>query len=143
MSSPPHGSFYFTTPVETTLGEGVAVKALGTTTSLHLANFTMPTNNRLTYTYSVTHTFLVCVSVSITRASGGAPEVGLYIAENGTEHDDSEVYQISKSTGDTINIKTSHIVSLDQNDYVEIFIETDNGVDCTIEKGFMTVRTIG
>jgi hypothetical protein len=138
-----YGSFHFTTAATTSLSSATPAKAAGTTTAGLLGGFTMPTNNRLTYGDSTTRVFSVRVSLSMTRSSGGGPNVSVMVAKNGTVIPYSQNTQEIATTTDQVNIASCITVELAEDDYVEAWIETNNGVDIDVEHGCLIARVLG
>jgi len=137
------GSCYFSTPASTTLSAATPAKAAGTTTSMQLADFTMPANNRLTYTATDTRTFQAMFTGSASKASGGSALSAGYIAKNGSVITGSQVQRQLANTSDIGAGAVSAQFTLAQNDYIEFWVETDNGDDLTIEAGVLSVHVIG
>ena len=102
---------------------GVAVKASGTTTSASVTQKFTNTDNRATYIGSFVRYFKVTATLSVT--SGNNHQVGVYIAKNGTLINESEVYGTTSGTGRAENIVVQTLVQLQENDYIEIFVENE------------------
>jgi hypothetical protein len=134
-----HGTMYFSTPAATTLAAATPAKASGTTTSQSLAGFTMPANNRLTYTGTVTRHFHVGVNAGVTKAGGGATVGTMSIAKNGTVETGSKVTVTVQNTSDKQHMSTTWALDLATNDYIEVFLESDTGDDITIETSTVSV----
>ena len=109
---------------------GVAVKAAGTTTAIDLERFTH-SNNRATYTGAIIQKFKVTATLSLT--AGNNVQVGCYVAKNGTLPPESEVYATTAGAGRAENISIQAILTLAQNDFVEIWVENStNNTDITV-----------
>jgi hypothetical protein len=102
------------------------VKVLGTTTSSTITQKFTNTNNRATYNGSLTRTFKVTVSASCT--SGNNNIVGFYIAKNGIVTSDSEIYSTTSGTGKSENVSIQTLISLSENDYIEIWVENNSSI---------------
>lgn len=102
---------------------GVAVKVAGATTSASMTAKFTNTNNRATYTGSVTRTFKVFATMSL--SSGNNQKIGCYIAKNGTIIPESETYSDTTGNGDLFNAGIQALVQLATDDYIEIFVEND------------------
>lgn len=97
------------------------VKVAGTTTSDSVTSKFTNTDNKATYTGTLTRFFRVSATLSV--SSGNNNQVGAYIAKNGTVINSSEVYGTTNGNGRFENITVQTIVSLSTNDYIEIFVE--------------------
>ena len=106
---------------------GVAVKALGTTTSSLVTQKFTNTDNRATYNGALTRFFKVVATLSV--ESGNNNQIGVYIAKNGTLITESEVYGTTSGTGRSENIVVQTLVELVENDYIEIFVENDTSTN--------------
>ena len=122
-------SYYMNGNATTTVisGIGTPVKALGTTTSSAITQKFTNTNNRATYTGSLTRLFSVTITLSV--ESGNNNQIGGYIAKNGTLLNNSEVYGTTSGAGRAENIVIQTLVELSTNDYIECFVE--NGTSIT------------
>ena len=142
------GEIYFSTAVETVIaGIGTYVKALGTTTFVTdpaPVQFTMPSNNRLTYTGTVTKKFWVSCTFSATSASN-IQLLGFDLAKNGTIVADKATIQRKVGTGTDEGAGAVHgLFSLSTDDYIELWVanETSTG-NLTIKHGNLSVVEIG
>lgn len=99
------------------------VKVLGTTTNAPVTTKFTNTDNRATYTGSLTRTFHVIVNLSL--SSGNNQLIGCYVAKNGVELSESEMYASTDSNGALVNVTIQTLVELSTNDYIEIFVEND------------------
>lgn len=137
---------YFSTAVETAIATvDTPVKALGTTTLVTdpaAVNFTMPANNRLTY--SGTQTIVASVSVTLSMTSAGnGKKISFSIAKNGTPIASSEIDRYVGTGADIGAAALQTLVELEATDYVELWIEnkTDN-TNATVELGSIVVHAI-
>ncbi len=134
-----HGDYYFSTPAATANESGTPIKAAGTTTSIDLVGFAHA-NNRLTYIGQTTRDFTVKLTVSFTAAS--ATTGTIHIATSG-----SVVTGLNLSEVITNNSELAWSligsVTLATNGYVELWVETDDGDDITIQAGTVTVVDAG
>lgn len=107
--------------------QGVAVKAAGTTVfdSVASQKFTH-TNNRATYVGAITRLFRVTGIVSLT--AGNNNQIGVYVAKNGSTIASSETYLTANTAGRAENGVVQSIVSLAENEYIEIWVENDSAV---------------
>ena len=97
------------------------------------------TTNRLTYTGTPTRTFKAEATISLSAAA--ATNARLHLYKNGSLITGSTV---SRTLADTAtNAVAIHaLVSLAPNDYVELWCETDDGDDITIQNGVVSITSI-
>lgn len=108
------------------------VKALGTTTANAINQKFTHTDNKLTYVGALIRDFQVTATVSLT--SGNNNLIGVYVAKNGTVITSSEMYSTTSSGGKAESITCQTILELNENDYVEIWVENSTGTtDITVE----------
>ena len=108
------------------------VKVLGTTTANAINQKFTHTDNRLTYVGALIRDFQVTATVSLT--SGNNNVIGVYVAKNGTVINSSEMYSTTSSGGRSESITCQTILELNQNDYVEIFVENSSSTtNITVE----------
>jgi hypothetical protein len=104
----------------TTITDANFVKVAGTTTNgLYIQRFTN-TNNRATYTGTVTQFFTVSAIVSAN--AGNNQLLIMRIAKNGVTIAASEMQATTSGNGRSESIKCQTVVLLSQNDYIEVFI---------------------
>ena len=137
------GSFAFTTTVETPLAANTPAKALGTTVVGEIGDFTMPVNNRLLYGGATTRAFEIILSTSSVRSAGSQALATIHVAKNGVVVTNLSTTRTLLNTSDVGAVALCGSLSLAQNDYVEIWLETNNGTNITITKGCMIVRVLG
>jgi hypothetical protein len=138
MGNTAYGSFAWSTPTEQAHVANTPEKGEGTTTSLHLANFTMPSNNRLTYTDTTTRTFSILACLSVKNKSD---VITCWIYKNGSVSAIS-MDLTTQNINDAVNVEIVGTISLAQNDYVEIWIESTADNDLTIVEGCMIVSLL-
>jgi hypothetical protein len=97
------------------------VKIAGTTTSNSVTQKFTNTSNRATYTGAISRDFKVTAVFS--AESGNNNEVGVYISKNGTSIADSQIYITTNAAGRAESGVCQTIVGLEQNDYIEIWVE--------------------
>lgn len=114
------GSLYLSTTATTSVTANTYAKLNGTTTSVNLSDFTMPANNRLTYTGSTTTRFNVVAVVSL-QASGSNQTVSVRMAKNGTTDVATQVTLRLGNSNQPGVLSTIWNVSLATNDYLEVF----------------------
>jgi hypothetical protein len=107
------------------------VKAAGTTELNLYSDVDMPTNNRLRHTGTVAKPFLSTASVSVDVDT--SCKVTLAFAKNGTVDTDSEIEQ-EIVAGDPQAFSLKHLVSLDENDYLEVWVKASLAAGVTLTK---------
>ena len=143
-AEPDRAEIYWSTPAATTTSnQATYYKAAGTTTlqtSPAAVNFTMPANNRLTYTGTPTRLFLVQVHASQVTASGSVV-VHYRIAVDGTTVSSSEVIRKQNTTPSDVGaFALGTIVSLATNSYVELFLKNaTSSTTVTVSAGNLLV----
>ena len=112
---------------------GVAVKAAGTTTfQSSVSQKFSHSDNRLTYTGAITRRFRVSVVASILASNN--TQLGSYIAKNGSIISFSEIYTTADGNNRSENTAIQAITDLEENDYIEFFIENDTSTaNVTVE----------
>jgi len=113
--------------VTTITTQGVPVKIEGTSTANAINQKFSHSDNRLTYTGGLTRNFQVSATASFT--SGNNKVIGLYVAKNGVIIADSEMYATTSGSGRAEAIHVQTIFEMDENDYVELWIENDSNTD--------------
>jgi len=115
-----------------TLSTDIAEKFLSpTTTTSHTTGFTVQTspNLRFLYTDSTVITGYVSLNMSATQTIGGLKHVEWLLLKNGTELVGSRIIR-TISTGTWVSVSLDSLISLAQNDYLEIKTKAD--VDSTV-----------
>jgi hypothetical protein len=118
------GQMYFTNnatqnPIATT---NVFEKILGTTTASPVNEKFSHTSNRLTYTGAITREFVVTASCSANSVTTNTVTILIRIAKNGVTIAESESQAATSNTNRNENFYSQAILSLAQNDFVELFI---------------------
>jgi hypothetical protein len=120
----------------------VAYKAAGTTTSSSITQKFTNTNNRATYIGALEGNFRVTGVLSFD--AGTNDQIGLYIAKNGTVLPESEVYVTANSGGRAESAVVQVLTTMQQNDYIEIFVENSSSVaDITVSELNVAVEEVG
>lgn len=135
-----YGGYYFSAAIETPLTAATPAKALGTTTSGSLLAFTH-TGNRLTFTGLIPRTFAIMATCSI--SSSGATNSKVHFYKNGSPLAGATIERKVTTGGDIGAIAVMGIASLSTNDYVEMWLETDDGNSLTIEYGCVATMVLG
>lgn len=132
----PHGGCYVSTPAATTVTvAGTFYVLAGTTTALDLDLFTHSSPGRITYTGTTTRTFFVTASASVVSSANNIL-ISTRIAKNGTTIAASEMQFYKTTAADTKIVSSQTIVSLAQNDYLEMYITCDSaGATVTANTG--------
>ena len=139
-NDPQYAGMYISTPTATVIAATTShYKVLGTTTSALLSNFTMPANNRLTYTGVGTRVFHVDVALSTTTAAANVV-VEWAIAKNGTVITGTEIQRKQTTAADVAAVALDFVVSLTLNDYIEVFVKnTTSATNVTATKMVVTI----
>ena len=135
-----YGSLYFSTPVETTNVTATPIKCAGTTTAMQNRYFTAGTN-RLTYTGTRALYFNVLATLSMTASA--ATEIKIFLYKNGSLITGTEIIRQVATAADEGAGATQGIVQLATDDYVELWCQTDDGDDVTIQGGVITATLVG
>jgi len=136
--SPPFGGMFFTVAAVTTISvQGTLVKAAGTTALTNARNFTMPSDNRLTYTGVPDRHVHIAMSLSFTGA-GSNEDISIAIAKNGVVLTHSILTRFL-GTGQDHGATASHgDVVLSTNDFLEVFVTNEDSTsDITIQQGYL------
>jgi hypothetical protein len=121
-----YGSIYISSSTATPLATAnVPLKAYGTTSAETLQRFTMPTDNRLTYTGTKTRVFQVTATFS-TLAEADGKFYSMYIYKNGSAIGGSRQKSKQQKGNEPNSIALSCNVSLATNDYIEVWIENNS-----------------
>lgn len=137
-----YGGLYFSTPTETTLSAATPAKAAGTTTALPLSGFSH-SNGRITYSNATTRDYLISTSISATKAVGSATVGSFYLYKNGNPISGAVIGRTLSNTTDVGSISLTSLISLANNDYVEIWVATVNGNNITVQNATMTATVAG
>jgi len=128
------GNYYMTNNATATTisATNTPVKASGTTTANTINQKFTHTDNRLTYVGALIRDFQVTATVSL--SSGNNNLIGVYVAKNGTVIPSSEMYSTTSSGGKAESITCQTILELNENDYIEIWVENNTATsDITTE----------
>lgn len=113
------------TPITTV---STPVKILGTTINNSITGkFDNSVSNRSTYTGAFSRVLKVVAILSLTSNNNNV--IGCYIVKNGTIINDSRVYGTTSGSGRSENIVCQTLIELNQDDYIEIFIENNTGTN--------------
>jgi hypothetical protein len=130
------GNIYVSTPATTLFAAmNTPVKVSGTTTAASLFRVTAPTSNRLAYTGTKTRTFQVICSLSMLAASSNR-SYSFYISKNGSLLPESKQFLKLGSNADRGTVTLSCMVSMNTNDYVEVWVENNS------DNSSLTVETL-
>ena len=138
IAVPAYGEIYVSTPAGTSNTSGTPLKALGTTTLGDAAQFDMPANNRLRYTGAETLFFHCSVNVAADSDANNLL-LEIYLADNGTADLTTEIDRWITTPSDHGAMGTGFIVELEQNEYVELWVDSSTG-NPTITVDHMTLR---
>lgn len=129
---------------DTTIGVpnvNVWVKAAGVTTSGSLSKFTMPANNRLTYTGAFSQSFMIHVNASV-RSSGTNQVISIGVAKNGTILTESEMTIRTATANQEYPGSTLAVIDMVLNDYIELFIKNTGSTDVRVSDLNMNIVKI-
>lgn len=127
--------------IATTITVDVPTKAAGTTTLNTSSQRFSHSNNRLTYIGALTRLFSVSATLSL--FSGNNQVVAVYIAKNGAVVNESAIKENTDGNGRTSNFGVQAIMELDENDYIEVWIENQtSGQSITVEQLNLIVGAI-
>jgi hypothetical protein len=146
-----HGACSIVTPAQTTVASGdTFVKAAGTTVGANCHGF-LHSDNRLTFAGQTARTVQVTVDCSMTTSA--ATEVFLAIFKNGeptvpltTGTPAYPANAIQRHVGVAADVgaaAVSTLVTMKKDDYVELWLTTDDGAEVTIEFATMIARVAG
>jgi hypothetical protein len=118
--------------------QAVPVLVAGTWNSQVVEGFSASAAGRLTYILDNTRAFVVDACASMHPVSGSR-DCAFMLAKNGTVIADSLMFA-SVTSGGEQEISTNWIVSLAQNDYVEVFVSNlDGAQDITVNSAIIRV----
>ena len=134
-----YGGMYISSSAVTTLASATPLKAAGTTTSMGLNSFTH-SNNRLTYTGAATRVFSVVATLSVSAAS--AETMTFFIYKNGSFLTGAEIDR-KASNNDIGAVAIAALISLAEDDYIEVWLESLGGADLTLNYGQVVATVAG
>ena len=118
------------------------IRVNATTSAGTLINFSMPANNKLKYTGITTSKFHIMASASILYSNNNQI-TRLVFGKNGTMLSDTEVSFNGSTASQRINASINGIVSLAQNDILELYIRNTSATNnLTVEFFTMTANII-
>ena len=129
---------------DTTIGGpnvNVWVKAAGTTTSGSLSKFTMPSNNRLTYTGAFNQSFMVHANTSV-RSAGTNQVISIGIAKNGTILAETEMTIRTTTSNQEPPGSTLAVIDMVATDYIELFVRNTGSTDVRVSDFNMNIVKI-
>lgn len=117
------GNYYMTNNATASdiISADTPIKIAGTTTANSINQKFTHTDNKLTYVGALIRDFQISANASFT--SGNNQVIGLYVAKNGVVISSSEMYATTSGSGRAESINCQTITSLDENDYIEMWIE--------------------
>lgn len=134
------GAIYFSAPAATSNAAATPIKCAGTTAAQGPASsVTQATTNRLTYTGTPTRTFTATATVSLSAAA--ATNAKLYLYKDGALITGATISRTMAGT-ETAPASISAVVQLATSSYVELWCETDDGDDITIQNGVLALTSI-
>jgi len=137
------GSYYFSGSSATDNIADTPIKAAGTTTVGFTNGFTHVASNRLVYNGAITRTFEIIATVSV--SSSGATESKMHLYKNGTTLIAGSTIDRTIGAGSDVGaVAITALVSLDEDDFIELWCESDNSADdITIEAGTVLIKVVG
>ena len=129
---------------DTTIGGpnvNVWVKAAGTTTSGSLSKFTMPSNNRLTYTGAFSQSFMVYVNTAV-RSAASNQNISIGVAKNGTILPESEMTIRTSTANQEHPGSTLSVIDMVATDYIELFVKNTGSTDVRVSDLNMNIVKI-
>lgn len=148
--APSWGGFYVDTPAATTIGSGgTYVKMAGATTGTTATSDldVTTTDNRAVYSGAAPRHFIINVAATLAPASGTNQDLGLQIyvyddsAASGAVVAQSKVNAFDAGTDGEVIASTAN-VTLDTDDYVEIWITNETGA-INVTASFAMLTMIG
>ena len=142
--TPASAMLYVSSASATTIGSSsTPVKVAGTTTletTPAAVGFTMPANNRLTYTGTATKKFLVTATITAeTAVSAPNQLLGFHIAEGGTVNAHTTIQRFVVTAQQKGAIAIQGMFELATNDYVEAWISNETaGNNATVTHMVLT-----
>jgi hypothetical protein len=134
------GGIYWATPAATSNAAATPIKCAGTTAAQGTAvKVTQATTNRLTYTGGPTRNFKAESTVSISAAAATNGKLHLY--KNGSLITGATIVRAFADTAIT-TMAIHALVSLAATDYLELWCETDDGDDLTIQNGVLSLASV-
>lgn len=128
-----YGQIYISSAIATSIAvAGTYQKAAGTTTIGDYSGMDMPVTGRLRHTGTVSKPFMVHANLSVTVSSDA--KVTLALAKNGVVDANTAVEHEIAAASDPVAFGLNDIVSLDENDYVEVWATADDTVNVTVTK---------
>jgi hypothetical protein len=136
-----YGALYWSSPAATSNETDTPIKCAGTTAQQGSINkCTVTTSNRITFVGSSVRTFHVVATVGISAATT-VTTGKIHIYKGGALITGSTITRYF-SNSDTGAIAISAFVDLTTNEYVELWCETNDGDDLTIQNGVMSIISV-
>ena len=136
-----YGSIYISASAPTATTGTVKTKALGTTTAMMLGGFLATGDNRLVNDSGSTRAYDVIFTGSMSADGGCVAQAHLY--KNDTLITGASIIRKIANVGDQGAFAISAQTSLDDGQYVELWVETDGGETLTILAGVLSVKVLG
>jgi hypothetical protein len=137
-----HGSFYFTTPVQTDNAADTPIKIAGVTTGNDCSGFSPVGDNRLRYDGATQRVFQFTAAFS--AKSAGITEGIFFIYKNGALIPGAQVYRSIATANDHGAVAITCLARMNKGDYVELWCQTDDDADdITVESGTLVATVAG
>jgi len=119
---------------------GTYYKVAGTTVTSNLNGLSSPSSNRLTVTSTISHIALINVSFTATRNGGGGEETTFALYKNGLQLSNTLIS--SQAMDDLLALSITTTVSMNTNDYIELWCSsTNNNRTITVKRLLFTYTT--
>lgn len=128
-----YGHIFVSTPLATAIATADTYqKAAGTTTAKLLDEVDMPSAGRLRHKGVIAKPFMVTIKLS--AAVDADAKVTFAIAKGGIVDEDTEIEEEMTVAGGAEAIPLTGIVSLDEDEYIEVWVKADDTVNVTLTK---------
>jgi hypothetical protein len=111
-----------TNAVETPVLDGLPTLVSGTWTAGALSRFTATAAGRLTYVGSKAEIFLIDATFAVSKAGSGTDEYRIEVFKNGVAVPEISIVRSLVGGGSSAALAISSAVSLNTNDYIELFV---------------------
>ena len=136
-----HASAYISTAITNTAnGTPAKVAGAGVTTTNLLAGFTHTTPNKLTYTDAATRVFKFTCALTCTHSASNVI-MTFSIAKNGSNDATTSIQRKVGTGGDIGAFALEWLVSLAQNDYLELYCDANKAGTSTVSLGHISIVT--
>lgn len=128
-----YGHIYISTAAATPMvASDTYYKAAGSTTLKLSSDCDMPVDGRIRHIGTVSKPFLATASIAVQVSADAL--VTLALAKNGVVDEDTAIKQEVTLAGGAEALSLKGIMSLDENEYAEVWVKADSTVDVTLSK---------